>query len=190
MSRTWGRLERPEDAAERILDAADRAFARHGVSAAGMAEIAAEAGCSRGTLYRYFPTRHALHLAYVDRAAEAIVERVRVRTRDLPDPAERLTEAILGAVAEVRARPGMAAWFASGDAGRAARMSRASEVIERLARGFVARALGIAASDDESRLRAGWTVRVILSLLAQPGGDAAEERALVARFVAPAVLAA
>lgn len=180
-------MDRPADAHDRILDAADRVFAAEGVSAAGMSVIAAEAGCSRGTLYRYFPTRHALHLAYVERAAAAIVTRVRERTAHLGDPEERVVEAILASLAEVRASPGMAAWFASGEAASPVRMSRASDVVTRLTGTFVAGLIGGEAGDPESRLRAAWMVRVILSFLAEPGTDAEEERALVTRFVAPSI---
>ena len=44
---------------ERILDAARRAFSRHGADAA-MDEIARRAKVGPGTLYRHFPTRDAL----------------------------------------------------------------------------------------------------------------------------------
>jgi len=200
-----------EAAAERLLDAAERAFVTHGVSAAGMAEIARAAGCSRGTLYRHFPSRHALHLAYVDREARAIVARVRAGLADVADPHERAVRFVLDVLREVRAKPGTAAWFEPGASGMAARMSRASEVIAALAAGFadawLARrpasdapsradagdAPSRADADDapsradagESALRARWLVRVVVSLLADPEEDAARERALVERFVAP-----
>ena len=77
MTRGWLREDQPDLAAEKILDAAEKAFIERGVSAAGMAEIAEAAGCSRGTLYRYFKNRHELHLAYVERAALVIRDRVR-----------------------------------------------------------------------------------------------------------------
>ncbi len=41
----------------------------------------------------------------------------------------------------------------------------------------------------ETRLRARWMVRVVISLLALPGESESEERALVERFVAPPLLA-
>ena len=62
-SGAWRREEDSGPAVDKILEAAERAFVELGVSAAGMAEIARFAGCSRGTLYRYFENRHALHLA-------------------------------------------------------------------------------------------------------------------------------
>jgi AcrR family transcriptional regulator len=184
----WRREERPDVAVDRILDAAEKVFVEVGVSAAGMARIADAAGCSRGTLYRYFESRHALHVAYVDRASRRIVERVRERAGRIDDPRRRLVESILEAVREVRHNPATAAWFEPGVSGLAARMGRSSEVTEALATAFVARLLGARRDDPESRLRARWVVRVVISLLGMPGESEAEERALVERFVAPALL--
>ena len=186
---SWLREAEPDHAANRILDAAEKAFVESGVSAAGMAEIAEAAGCSRGTLYRYFPNRHELHLAYVNRAAFRMVDRLRAELAPIDDARERLVEGILCAVREVRSHPGTAVWFAPGAAEIAARMSRSSEVIDRLTTTFVSELLGGKARDRESRLRTRWLVRVIVSFLALPAASAAEERALVERFAAPALLA-
>jgi AcrR family transcriptional regulator len=191
----WPR-EPAEDAADRILDAAEKAFVEIGVSRAGMAEIAEAAGCSRGTLYRYFPSRHALHLAYVNREARAIVARVRDSLADVSEPRERAVGFVLGTLREVRAKPGTAAWFEPGASGMAARMSRASEVIERLTETFSKEwldgaetdAATAARADADAALRARWLVRVIVSLLADPEDDESRERALVERFVAPVLL--
>jgi len=188
----WSREPRPDHAVRRILDAAEKVFVERGVSAAGMAEIADAAGCSRGTLYRYFPSRHALHLAYVDREARRIVGTVRERVRGVRDPRERTIEFVLATLREVRARPGTAAWFDPGASGMAARMSRASEVIESLT-GAVGEPLlggGEGGAVGRDRLRGRWLVRVIVSLLADPEPDEAAERALVERFVAPTLLGA
>jgi AcrR family transcriptional regulator len=51
----------PADAqAGRILDGALRALARYGVAKLTLDDVAREAGCSRATLYRYFPGKTAL----------------------------------------------------------------------------------------------------------------------------------
>ena len=187
MAEAWQREEEPARAEQRILDAAEKAFIELGVSNAGMGRIAEAAGCSRGTLYRYFPNRHALHLAYIERAAQTIVERVRDATSDIEDPRERLVESILRSVAEVRANPGTAAWFEPGIADLAARMSRSSEMIDTLTVAFTDRLRPGDAPDAEGQLQARWFVRVIVSLLTLPEATAAEERALVERFVVPSV---
>src|SRR5580692_2777508 len=49
-----------------ILDAADRLFARDGVSCTSMDAIAAEAGVGKGTLFRRFGDRASLVFALLD----------------------------------------------------------------------------------------------------------------------------
>ena len=185
MASAWGREEQPDLAVEKILEAVDKAFGELGVAGASMAKIAEFAGCSRGTVYRYFPNRHELHMAYIERAALDIVQRLHAELAWIHDPRRRLVEGILRSVREVRRNPGTAAWFEPGASGMAARMSRTSEVIETLTTRFVSALLGPREDAPESRLRARWFVRVIVSLLAMPGKSEAEERALVERFVAP-----
>jgi hypothetical protein len=92
------------------------------------------------------------------------------------DSTQLVTEAVLDAVRRVRETPTLAAWFAAGDAARTAALAQSSEVIE---------ALGLSVVDDAEDAR--WLVRVILSLLTVPGRDAADERAMVERYVAPNV---
>ena len=189
MASAWLREEQPDAAVDKILAAAGQAFAELGVAAAGMQEIAEFAGCSRGTVYRYFENRHALHLAYVNRAAREIGERLRARITAIEEPRARLVEGILGAISEVRRNAGTAAWFESDSAAAAARMSRASELVESVATSFVSHLLDQPGRGTKQRLRADWLVRVILSLLANPGESEAEERALLEGFVAPVLLA-
>lgn len=196
MARAWLREEQTELAVEKILEAASHAFLELGVGKASMADVARYAGCSRGTLYRYFENRHQLHLAYVDHQARVLAGRVRAALAEIRDPRERLIEGVMRAVAEVRRTPGAAAWFSVGDAGMAARASRRSEEVEAALSGFVEELLGPlpgarpGRGAAESRLRANWLLRVILSLLTLPGGNEAEERALIERFVAPVILPA
>jgi AcrR family transcriptional regulator len=187
MARGWLREEQPDVAIERILDAAEKAFIEVGVSATGMGEVAETAGCSRGTLYRYFPNRHALHLAYVKREALSIAAHVRDAAADVDDPVERVVVNLMAAVAEVRARPGTAAWFAGGASGMAARMSQSAEVMETLG-STMGHALFADSNDPAERQRSAWIVRVIVSLLSNPAADPGEERAMIERFVAPGLI--
>ena len=162
--------------AERILDAAAGLFADRGVGGVGMGEIARAARCSRATLYRYFPDRRALHLAFVHREARRVGAAVAAETAGRTDPAERLATAVLASVRLVREAPALLAWFGAGDAATTAELAQSSAVVEALGRGLV---------DDEDAAR--WLVRVIVSLLTVPGRDDRDERALVERFVVPAV---
>jgi hypothetical protein len=61
-------------------------------------------------------------------------------------------------------------------------------VVDRLTTTFVSELFADEGRDPESRMRARWLVRVIVSLLALPGDSEEEERALVERFVAPLLL--
>jgi TetR/AcrR family transcriptional repressor of uid operon len=51
----------------RILDAAERVFARAGFHAATMQDVAAEAGMSPGNLYRYFASKDAIIAGMAER---------------------------------------------------------------------------------------------------------------------------
>jgi AcrR family transcriptional regulator len=187
MAGVWLREEQADLAADKILDAAAKAFIERGVSRAGMRDIAEYAGCSRGTLYRYFENRHELHRAYINRWAEKLAARVRADLTPIEDPRERLVEGIVRSLHEVRSTPAMAVWFEEGDSGLAAHASRGAEVVDEVAATFVARLLG-GEGGAASRLRARWLVRVVVSLLTLPGENEAEEREVIDRFVAPGLL--
>lgn len=181
---TWLDEPRRDLAAETILDAAAELFRTNGVAATGMAEVAAAAGCSRATLYRYFENRQALRVAFVHREARRIGAVVAEQTAGIDDPAERVVEAVLAALHAVRGDPTLAAWFRHGDAGIATELAHASDVIAALSASFRA-GLGGGPQGDAPASR--WLVRVIVSFLTTPGADEAEERELLGRFVAPAL---
>jgi AcrR family transcriptional regulator len=53
-------------ARERILDAAYELFSRRGIRAVGVNEVIARAGVATATLYRHFPSKDRLVLAFLD----------------------------------------------------------------------------------------------------------------------------
>jgi AcrR family transcriptional regulator len=57
----------PSERHIRILDAAERVFARSGFHAATMNDVALEAGMSPGNLYRYFPSKDAIVAGIAER---------------------------------------------------------------------------------------------------------------------------
>jgi len=59
-------------APDRILDAAERCMARYGLRVS-MRDVAAEAGLSRGSVYRYYADRDALVGAVLERTADRFV---------------------------------------------------------------------------------------------------------------------
>ena len=57
-------------ARERLLDTADRLMWERGYEAVGVAELCAEAGAPRGSFYYWWPSKHALALAMIERSWE------------------------------------------------------------------------------------------------------------------------
>lgn len=188
----WLAGRRGEVAADLILDAADALFARKDAATIGMHEIAAAAGCSRATLYRYFENRDALYTAYVHREARRVYQEVSDQVVGIGDPAERLMEGVITALRAVRCSPALSSWFAATQRPIGGEMAEHSEVIRALVEGFV-RSLGSPTdADDDAAVgrRARWLVRVMVSLLVFPGVDEADERTMLADFVAPLVVGA
>lgn len=110
---------------QRILEGAARAFARAGLRATSVPEIAAESGVSVGLIYRYFSGKAELYAAACMLGAEAEMEGLRARMAAISDPRGRLEHALdfylrrlreegeagllLGAMAEAGRSPALAA---------------------------------------------------------------------------------
>ncbi|MDB4975176.1 MAG: hypothetical protein JWN48_3517 [Myxococcaceae bacterium] len=83
------------DTSGRILDAALQRFESQGIAATTMAELAADAGISRGWLYRLFPNREAVLQALISRQIQRHVSALAAQASpDLP-LVERLTNAFV-----------------------------------------------------------------------------------------------
>lgn len=165
--------------AEAILDAAGRLFAQRGIAAVEMKDVAAEAGCSRATLYRYFENRAALHTAYVHREARAVGARVATLIASAPTE-DRLLEGLVASLRLVRENPSLSSWFTDSTMG--ARVAGESEVVGAMTSAFL-RSRGL----PEAELRGRWLVRVLTSLLIAPGRDEDDERKMLAGFVIPVI---
>jgi AcrR family transcriptional regulator len=76
-----------EQSKEAFLDAAERLFISPGYRASSMEMIANEAGYSRGSIYRQFPTRDSLVEALIQRVTQRHMARILDR---LPSDAEAL----------------------------------------------------------------------------------------------------
>ncbi|BDY26206.1 TetR/AcrR family transcriptional regulator [Mycolicibacterium mageritense] len=187
MARDWLGARRTEVAADRILDAADELFTRQDAATVGMHEIASAAGCSRATLYRYFENREALYTAYVHREARRLYDELTLQVADVTDPTERLIEGVLTGLRAVRESPALSSWFATASPPIGGEMAEHSEVIRALVEGFV-RSLSDGLADADVGRQARWLVRVMVSMLVFPGTDEADERAMLAEFVAPLVV--
>jgi len=73
-----------------LLDAAVRLFARQGVGATAIHEIAAEAGVANGTFYNYFRTREEVLEEVSIRLAERLQDEITAASAGVTDGAERM----------------------------------------------------------------------------------------------------
>src|SRR5687767_9983473 len=73
----------PVPARERILSTAYHLFRRRGIRAVGVDEVIARSGVAKATLYRHFPSKNDLVLAFLDRReAEWTYGLVEARSRE------------------------------------------------------------------------------------------------------------
>jgi TetR/AcrR family transcriptional repressor of uid operon len=84
---------------DQIIAAALACFARAGYHATTMADVAAEAGVSKGTPYLYFQSKEALFIELHDQWDRGVAGRVNAAVAALPEPERRSPRRILHAVA-------------------------------------------------------------------------------------------
>ncbi len=90
--------ERTKATREHILDIAARLFGEHGIADTSTKRIAAEAGVSVGTVYRYFTDRTVMVDKLIERLLESAEERFTDRVFGL---AEQTTAVLVGSILEV-----------------------------------------------------------------------------------------
>jgi len=180
---------------ERLLDAAEVVFAANGWSAS-MDQVAAAAEVVRPTVYRHFDGRDDLLLAMVIRSAGRLAVRLdEVFESDRPWP-DRLEEAIVVVVTELRVTPHLAALVRTGEVTTAFPAVDADRTFTDTAieyfRGWLDRAAA-----DGLRFRApvpdvaDWLLRTTVMQLTIPGlyGDTLERlRYEIETFVLPAIV--
>ncbi len=152
-----------------------------------MVDVARAAGCSRATLYRYFPNQDALHLAFVHRATLRIAARM-ADDHDAGGP-DSLVDRILFGIEQVRADPMLAVWFEPENVAVPMAVSQNSDLLRSLSVGLVDEVDESSLDRTDVQLRAEWLLRSIMSLLVIPGADADSERSMVESFVVPILTA-
>jgi AcrR family transcriptional regulator len=75
---------------EEVLDVVEAVFLRDGIKAVRIGELAAEASCSRSTLYQLAPSKEDLLLLVLDRMLRRIMRRGTQAIEEAADPVERV----------------------------------------------------------------------------------------------------
>lgn len=178
MSNDWlAGGDRHEVAAERIHTAAAKLIARRGLDRFDLDSLAREAHCSRATLYRHAGGKNQIRDEVLARSAQRITNTVDQSVRHLTG-VDRVIEAIIVALREIRADPVASQVFTPGRPANVATLANS----DALAR-FAANSTGLDPSDSAA---AQWINRVSLSLLFWPGPDDATEANMLRAFVGPA----
>jgi AcrR family transcriptional regulator len=170
--------DRRTAAAERIYAAAAALIARDGMDALDIDALASRVHCSRATIYRCAGGKRQICEAVMERSAARTVDVVRKAVDGLGG-AQRIVTAITVALEEIRSDPLGQLMFRAirGTAERA--WLTESPIVAR----FATDLSGLTDDDTEA---AQWIVRIVLSLLYWPVGDADVERQMVERFISPA----
>jgi AcrR family transcriptional regulator len=177
--------------AARLLAATVACIARVGVSKTTLDDVAREAGCSRATLYRYFPGKPPLLRALVSREAVVLEHELQAVAAESPTLEDAVVAVVLRA----------AEWLASHPALQFVMTAEPEVLLPHLAFDGADRVLHAGAKvvapaltpflDPDSAERAGeWLARMILSYVSSPTdsvdlADPNSVRRLVADFVVP-----
>lgn len=194
----WGGLGPPvsdTEARRRLVDAARRCFERYGFEKTSLSDVAAEAGVTRRTVYRYFDNTDELMRAAFALAAGGIVDRMVKHARTCPSPGERVVEAMVFLCREIPADPQLGPLFAPARDG--ARAGISSAVATEISHGALRAVVEGGPNATESPLTASEVeelteliLRLLQSFLTDPGPRPrtdAELRTFFRRWLLPAI---
>jgi AcrR family transcriptional regulator len=175
MRRTaWGGEGKPgtdEEARRRLVEATQRCIERRGVEHTSLADVAAEAGVTRQTVYRYFENGQALIHGALVLAEGGIVDRFVSHVAKWDDPSDRILETFLFLHREIPKDPYLRSVFVRTETGQKAdplfESGLAVDTGVRALRQVTGDALRV--SDAELKGLVEILLRILKSLLSDPG---------------------
>lgn len=93
-----------QSARERILETAGRLFYQHGYHAVGVDTIIAEARVAKMTLYRHFPSKDDLIVAYLERVDAQLLKQLDDAAARVNDPVDQI-RTICATIARIATSP-------------------------------------------------------------------------------------
>ena len=177
----------PESSAtarQHLLAVAQECIERHGFSKVTLSDVAAAAGVTRPTVYRYFGSADELFNAAALTASGGYLERVRSRAMQHDDPVERVVEALAISISELPDDPYVQELFRMRDVVSVHAASQNAFVSDELRLYFGDRWQGDDQALDEF---AEILLRLLKSFLDDPGPerDVAELRRYLSRWLVP-----
>ncbi|MEM9256537.1 MAG: TetR/AcrR family transcriptional regulator [Pseudomonadota bacterium] len=156
-----------------ILNAAKACYLRLGVAKTTAADIAKEAGVSRATLYRRFPSHNDIFLAVLARDSWEMVEASKKHLAGITDPAEHMIEGLLYVLDEIVRRPLHAHLFAQAGESWALSQVLSTDDMRDLSLQMILAMPGMPASldpqtEEKFAFLAEWILRILTSYAASP----------------------
>ncbi|GAA2165718.1 TetR/AcrR family transcriptional regulator [Actinomadura napierensis] len=191
----WGGRPPASDAEarQRIVDATARCIGRHGVRKTTLSDVAGELGVTRQTVYRHFARISDIVGEVAAQGAESFVDRLVAHLQGIGDPAEAVVEGMMFCVRTIPTEPRLSLLLQLDDSsafGRGATTADAiaygAQMLQRFPVDWEDAGIG---ADDLNGL-AEMIMRLLTSLLqhpSEPPHDDAELRALLDRWLAPAL---
>lgn len=183
-----------DEARRRIVEATTACIDRAGLAKTSLSDVAAEAGVTRQTVYRYFPSLADILRAVAMAGVEEFAGRMERHLASFSSPAEVAVESVVFGVRAVPAEPHLGLLLQAGEAD-----FFTHGVISPLAFALGARilrnvpvdwaAVGVATDDDLQGL-AEVLMRLFMSFLQYPTTPALTDdqvRALVRRWIGPSL---
>jgi AcrR family transcriptional regulator len=141
-----------EELRETFLDAAEQLFVSRGYRATTIETIAREAGYSRGSVYRHFPTRDSLVEALMQRTTQRHVSGILSQLPDGAEPLDIIVESLVIVATELNRDPLVRSISDQTDERTVATMLANNAELHRLVEAWMA---GIIETDGGKTLRPG-----------------------------------